>query len=151
MRIPTQKQNRFIVEYLSSGNATEAAMMAYKPKNRAVARAIGSENLTKPNIRRSIQDALEASGITNDLLAQRIAGLVNAQNRITYLKHGKVEMIREVMDSQAVKAGLEFALKFREKAVEEEKETNPNSERDKLAEELQALRIGLNTSRPPTP
>ena len=47
----TPKQSQFAQEYLETGNATEAADRAYKPQNRATARAIGSENLTKPNIR----------------------------------------------------------------------------------------------------
>jgi phage terminase small subunit len=47
----TPKQAKFAQEYLETGNATEAANRAYKPKNRATARAIGSENLTKLNIR----------------------------------------------------------------------------------------------------
>ena len=46
----TSKQAKFAKEYLETGNATEAAVRAYKPKNRATARSIGSENLTKPNI-----------------------------------------------------------------------------------------------------
>jgi len=47
----TLKQKNFADVYLDTGNATEAADRVYKPKNRATARAIGSENLTKPNIR----------------------------------------------------------------------------------------------------
>lgn len=147
----TRKQQGFVRDYISTGNATLAVRRNYSIKNDSTVRAIGSENLAKPNIRRSIQEALEASGITNELLAQRIAELVNAQSKVTYLKHGEVEMIREVMDSQAVKAGLEFAFKFKEKAVEEEKQMNPSSERDKLAEELEVLRIRLNNSRTPLP
>lgn len=52
----TNKQKKFIDEYLNIGNATEAAMQAYKPKNRATARSIGSENLTKPNIRAYLEE-----------------------------------------------------------------------------------------------
>ena len=51
MRSLTVKQANFTREYLETGNATEAADRAYKPKKRATARVIGSENLTKPNIR----------------------------------------------------------------------------------------------------
>jgi hypothetical protein len=52
----TSKQKNFIAEYLDTGNATEAAVRAYKPVKRATARAIGSENLTKPNIRGFLED-----------------------------------------------------------------------------------------------
>jgi phage terminase small subunit len=51
MKKLTLKQLNFAEQYLETGNATEAADRVYKPKNRATARAIGSENLAKPNIR----------------------------------------------------------------------------------------------------
>jgi phage terminase small subunit len=47
----TLKQRKFAGEYLDTGNATEAADRAYKPKNRNTAHAIGAENLRKPTIR----------------------------------------------------------------------------------------------------
>ncbi len=50
----TSKQKRFVNEYLATGNATEAANRAYKPKNRNTAYAIGAENLRKPTIKRAI-------------------------------------------------------------------------------------------------
>ncbi len=53
----TLKQRNFVNEYIESGNATEAAMRVYNPKKRATARAIGSENLTKPNIRTYLDKA----------------------------------------------------------------------------------------------
>ena len=47
----TPKQAKFAKEILNGRNATEAAVRAYRPKNRATASVIGSENLIKPNIR----------------------------------------------------------------------------------------------------
>lgn len=47
----TLKQRNFTEAYLETGNATEAADRAYKPKNRNTAHAIGAENLRKPTIR----------------------------------------------------------------------------------------------------
>jgi len=44
------KQKKFADEYLDKGVASKAAEIAYDVKNNAVARSIGSENLTKPNI-----------------------------------------------------------------------------------------------------
>ena len=62
--LATLKQQRFVNEYLEVGNATEAAMRAYNPQNRATARVIGSENLTKPNIRDLIDNTLIKEGLT---------------------------------------------------------------------------------------
>jgi phage terminase small subunit len=55
----TPKQAKFTEVYLETGNATEAADRAYKPKNRNTAHAIGAENLRKP----TIKDFLEKKGL----------------------------------------------------------------------------------------
>jgi phage terminase small subunit len=47
----TPKQAKFTNCYIETGSATEAAMEAYEPKNRATASVIGHENLRKPKIR----------------------------------------------------------------------------------------------------
>lgn len=47
----TKKQKEFARNYLDTGNATKSVIEAgYDVKNNEVARSIGSENLTKPNI-----------------------------------------------------------------------------------------------------
>ncbi len=46
----TLKQLKFIQIYIETGNATKAAMEAYRCKNLRVAAVLGSENLIKPNI-----------------------------------------------------------------------------------------------------
>lgn len=53
----TAKQKRFCEEYLISGNATDAAIKAgYSEKT---ARSVGSENLTKPDIKNYIDEKLK--------------------------------------------------------------------------------------------
>lgn len=53
----TEKQKRFCLEYIKDPNATQAAIRAgYNPKS---AKSIGSENLTKPDIQKYIQEAFE--------------------------------------------------------------------------------------------
>src|SRR5574338_414088 len=46
----SKKQEKFIAEYVLTGNGKLAAMASYKVKNENVARSIASENLTKPAI-----------------------------------------------------------------------------------------------------
>ena len=63
-RRPTPKQQRFIRSYVNNGgNATQAALEAYKT-DYATARAIGSETLTKPNIRREIDKLMGGVQLT---------------------------------------------------------------------------------------
>ena len=52
----TMKQKCFVEEYLVDLNATQAAIRAdYSPKT---ARAIGAENLTKPDIAEAVTEAM---------------------------------------------------------------------------------------------
>ena len=50
----TQKQKRFVDEYLVSGNATQSALKAGYSKK--AAKQIGTENLAKPSIRAYIEE-----------------------------------------------------------------------------------------------
>lgn len=71
MRSLKIKQEKFAKVYLETGNATEAAMQIYKPKNRATARSIGSENLTKPNIRAYLEEKACGAMETVFILSQK--------------------------------------------------------------------------------
>ena len=63
----THKQSMFIEKYLQCWNATQAALEAgYSQKT---ARSIGSENLTKPDIRKAIDDRLRGEAMSaNEVL-----------------------------------------------------------------------------------
>jgi phage terminase small subunit len=65
----TDKERLFVEHYLACWNATEAARRAgYSQRS---ARSIGSENLTKPNIRTRIEERLsEAAMGANEVLAR---------------------------------------------------------------------------------
>lgn len=56
----TNRQKRFVAEYLVDLNATQASIRAgYSAKT---AKEIGAENLTKPNIANAIQQAMDERG-----------------------------------------------------------------------------------------
>ena len=82
----TQKQKRFIEEYLIDLNATQAAIRAgYSPDT---AKSIGSENLTKPDIQARIARAMaersRRTGVNADRVAMELAKIafVNAKDVI---------------------------------------------------------------------
>jgi len=54
----THRQERFVQAFVSSGNATEAAIRAGYSKNSA--RQIATENLSKPSIKARIDEFIEA-------------------------------------------------------------------------------------------
>ena len=91
----TKKQKRFIEEYLIDLNATQAAIRAgYSPDT---AKAIGCENLTKPDIRAHIDRAMaersKRTGVNADRVVQELAKIafVNA----TEVIDPKTAMVRE--------------------------------------------------------
>jgi phage terminase small subunit len=75
----TSKQALFCKEYLIDLNATQAAIRAGYSKNTAC--AIGTENLRKPNIALSIQEAMaersESTGITANYVLEGIKKLTD--------------------------------------------------------------------------
>ena len=80
----TAKQQRFVDEYLVDLNATQAAIRAgYSERT---ARAIGQENLTKPDIEAAIQAALRdrqaRTEITQDTVVEELTkiGLAEAHD-----------------------------------------------------------------------
>lgn len=85
----TDKQNAFIAEYLINGfNATQAAITAGYSEDSA--RAIGCENLTKPDIRKAIQKHVNSSiESKKDVLKKRILDeLGDLAFEKTGIKHG---------------------------------------------------------------
>lgn len=71
----TPKQKAFVDEYLIDLNATQAAIRAgYSEKT---ARAVGAENLTKPNIQTAIQERIQErekrTEVTQDMVVQQLA------------------------------------------------------------------------------
>jgi phage terminase small subunit len=94
----TPKQQRFVEEYLVDPNATQAAIKAgYSPKT---ARAIGSENLTKPAIRAAIcraqAERSERTRISADQVLKELAqiGFSNIAQVATWGEDG-LELIPE--------------------------------------------------------
>lgn len=70
----TDKQRMFIEQYFICGlNGTEAAMLTYDCKDRAVARALASENLAKPAIRARVDERLAEVGMSAQEVLARIA------------------------------------------------------------------------------
>ena len=71
----TDKQRRFVEEYLIDLNATQAAIRAgYSPDT---AKEIGCENLTKPNISKAVAKAMaersRRTGISQDRVIEELA------------------------------------------------------------------------------
>ncbi len=99
----TAKQAAFVAEYLIDLNATQAAIRAgYSEK---AAKAIGAENLTKPDVQEAIKDAMQARAerteITQDKVLKDVEAIKRDAMRSKIGKDGTEEMINH---SAALKA-----------------------------------------------
>lgn len=126
----TEKQKRFVEEYLIDLNATQAAIRAgYSPNT---AKDIGCENLAKPNIRacidKEIAERSKRTGINQDRVIRELARLafVNANDVIDMeeatLKDGATEDDTAAITSVKVKTiptkegeGIEREIKLTDK------------------------------------
>jgi phage terminase small subunit len=109
----TIKQRGFVKDYLETGNASQAVKNNYNVANDQTARAMGSENLTKPNIKKSLSCLLDENGLTDEHLVKKLAELVNAKKQTVCVSNGVRKIIKEENDTQAMRFGIEFAFKLK--------------------------------------
>lgn len=132
----TKKQKLFIEEYLVDLNATQAAIRAGYSAD--TAKEIGCENLTKPNIRACVDEAMAArsrrTGINQDRVLRELARIafVNASDVVDIndatLKQGAAEDDTAVIQSVKVKKSVS--------------DTGESTEREiRLADKLKALEL----------
>ena len=81
MKKLTHKQQRFVDEYIISGNATQAAIRAGYSKK--TARFVGAENLTKPNIK----DELEKRNA--EIKSQKTMDMQEVMERLAAIARGE--------------------------------------------------------------
>ncbi|PPA67492.1 terminase small subunit [Lactococcus lactis] len=79
----TEKQKRFCDEYIKLGNAKEAAINAgYSPKT---AKSMGAENLTKPDLKKYIDERME------QLASERIMSAQEILERLSLIANAKIK------------------------------------------------------------
>lgn len=85
-RALTKKRRGFVKDYVKTGNATEAAVRNFDVKDREVAKSVGSELLTFPDVKEAVEKITRALAerIPDDLLEKvHIEGLAATQGRFT--------------------------------------------------------------------
>ena len=91
----TQKQRRFVDEYIISGNATQAAIKAgYAPK---AAAQTGAENLKKPYIAKAIEDR------NKQIASEKIMDMREAMERLSAIARGETTEERVTPQGDVVK------------------------------------------------
>lgn len=104
----TQKQQRFVDEYIISGNATQAAIKAgYSKKTAAVT---ATENLRKPNIKAAIEKR------NAEIQSEKTADMTEVMEYLTSVMRG--EQTESVATAKGVYEDVEVSAKDRIKAAE---------------------------------
>lgn len=104
----TQKQRRFIDEYIISGNATQAAIKAGYSKRSA--QQTGAENLLKPVIKAEIERR------NAEIQSKKTADMTEVMEYLTSVMRG--EQTESVATSKGIFPGVEVSAKDRIKAAE---------------------------------
>lgn len=76
----TKKRKGFVEDYVATGNATEAVVRNFDVKDREVAKSVGSELLTFPNVAQAIeikQETLRSALINKGITPEKIADKIN--------------------------------------------------------------------------
>ncbi|NGP62694.1 terminase small subunit [Paenibacillus thiaminolyticus] len=113
----TAKQKAFVQEYLIDLNATQAAIRAgYSAKT---ARKIGAENLTKPDIQKAIQEAMERrekrTEITQDRVLQELAkiGFADIKSYLSFRTERAVVGYETVDDEEVPVFGYQDVIELK--------------------------------------
>ena len=105
----TVKQQKFCVEYIKSGNATEAALKAgYK---RRTAYSIGNENLKKPELKKYIKEKI------NEIESAKLATAQETLEYLTSVMRG--EQTETVVTAKGLYKNVEVSAKDRITAAKE--------------------------------
>lgn len=104
----TQKQQRFVDEYIISGNATQSAIKAGYSKRSAY--SVGQENLRKPVIKAAI-DKRNA-----EIESEKTADMTEVMEYLTYVMRG--EQTESVATAKGIYDNVPVSAKDRIKAAE---------------------------------
>lgn len=137
----TPRERRFVLEYLVDLNATQAAIRAgYSPRT---ARSIGSENLTKPDIRAYVDAAIEERAkrveVTGDEVLRGLLRIARADIARMVDENDAPYRIREIPeDLRAAIVGFEVEELFEGRG--EDRERVGRLHKFKLASKSEAWR-----------
>lgn len=104
----TQKQQRFVDEYIISGNATQAAIKAGYSKK--TAKQMGTENLAKPIVKTAIEKR------NAEIQSEKTADMTEVMEYLSSVMRG--EQTESVATAKGVYDGVEVSAKDRIKAAE---------------------------------
>ncbi|MGA1876377.1 MAG: terminase small subunit [bacterium] len=131
----TERQRRFVDNFVDTGNATESARLAgYSEKS---ANEIGYENLKKPVVRAAICVRMDQARITEPRLLKVLDEGLNAHVVKVFHHNGTVIESKEYPDYSIRHQYLETALKLRDMFPSQKVDITFNVFEGRSAEELE--------------
>ncbi len=104
----TLKQKRFVNEYIKDGNGTQAILKAGYNTTPKVAGVLGSENLTKPNIKEAIDKALQDNKVTPTYIISRFKDISDkTDDMIAVRSLENLADIAQLYPNKGLKADIE--------------------------------------------
>jgi hypothetical protein len=105
------RNQRFIAEYVGNGgNATQAAMVVYRPSTPNSAAVIGCEKVRE--LKPTILESLEEGGVTVRKVVRGINALLDAPPIVRVHKNGNETIEVESINYMAIDKGITQAMKI---------------------------------------
>lgn len=82
----SRKQSLFVEYYIQTKNATHAAKLAGYKGSYATLRSVGSENLSKPNIKAAISERFKNVAMDTDEVLARLASIARGFDPTKYMR-----------------------------------------------------------------
>lgn len=102
----TRKQEKFVKEFIDTGNGTQSALKAYDTTDEVTAGSIAWENLRKPQIQQAIQDSAKiAQSVILELAKKakneqvRLGASKDILDRAGFKPVEKQEVKQEIIDN----------------------------------------------------
>lgn len=138
------KQKLFIQEYVkNNGNGTKAVLKTYDTTDPNVAKAIASENLTKPDIKEELERQLQRKELQLDRFTNKLSDIVGSEPAKGYSGSDIVEAVKTGLKLHGVLTDRKTVTSYNLNADLEKLSTYELMERHKkLTQETQKILDG---------
>lgn len=133
----TERQSRFVDNYVATGNGAEAARRAGYSEDNARNQAV--ENLAKPYIKEAVSEMLDRGEVTKPRLIEKINEGLEAMLTKIASHEGKITDTREFIDFVTRHKYIETALKLHDMFPAEKKKLSHDFSNITLEDEKAAI------------
>ena len=130
----TIREQKFVTEYIKTGDQQDSALKAYNTKSKRIASVIAHQVLNKPRIQKNLQKALFNAGLNVDKVANTLA---------TNMFEGAGVKATARDSNQAIKLWADLTNAWGHEPMDEKK-TIEGLDTDSIVKELRKRRVRLD-------